>query len=693
MNHNKLGDLHQLANLYDIQTSYYDVFRQKKLVEKETLLAILRAFNVDINSEKEIKNVLLTKCKAIFQKILPPVTVAWNGKLIAKLLLPEKFSHSNIHCHLLLDDSNNITWTYPLSKSEILQKKSFDNNNYVVKSLEYLTNLPLGYHQLNIQIKDSNYSCMVISAPKHAYISKDKQKKWGLFAPIYALRSKANFGAGNLADLNLLMHWVADHDGNLIGTLPIFSQFSQKDFESSPYSPISKLFFNEFYLDIVKIPEFSSNITAQRLYHNKNFQEKIKKLEANSLVDYSKIYSLKRKIIEILSNEFFSNADLERDQEFKLFCKNNPRVIDYANFLAVHEIQGKPWPLWPDKLKSGTIHDGDYQPQTKNYFLYCQWQIQLQIKELANEFTRKNVDLYLDMPLGVHPHGYDVWKNQHLFAHSLQIGSPIDAVFTKGQKWGFPPLIPHLLRETNYQYFIQTLRQIIPYVNLLRLDHVMGLHRLYCIPKDFKASQGAYIHYSAEEFYAIISLESQRYKTEIIGENLGNVPHYVNKKIIKHHLYFMHILQHEISAFKKNLTKIRNESISSLNTHDMPTFAAYVQGLDIISRRKSRFLSKLTAAEEWQRRKTLNPSGKMKLSIRQLKHILQDSLYRLADDPSKYLLINLEDLWLETMPQNIPNSGKTYPNWKKKFKFSFEKWTKNKFLCTTIYNISLIRKK
>ncbi len=121
-------------------------------------------------------------------------------------------------------------------------------------------------------------------------------------------------------------------------------------------------------------------------------------------------------------------------------------------------------------------------------------------------------------------------------------------------------------------------------------------------------------------------------------------------------------------------------------------FTAYVQGLDIISRRKSRFLSKLTAAEEWQRRKTLNPSGKMKLSIHQLKHILQDSLYRLANDPSKYLLINLEDLWLETMPQNVPNSGKTYPNWQKKFKFSFEKWTKNKFLCTTIYNISLIRK-
>jgi 4-alpha-glucanotransferase len=297
------------------------------------------------------------------------------------------------------------------------------------------------------------------------------------------------------------------------------------------------------------------------------------------------------------------------------------------------------------------------------------------------------------MPLGVHPNGYDVWKNQHLFAHSLQIGSPIDAVFTKGQKWGFPPLIPHLLRETNYQYFIQTLRQIIPYVNLLRLDHVMGLHRLYCIPKGFKASQGAYIRYSAEEFYAIISLESQRNKTVIVGENLGNVPHYVNKKIIKHRLYLMHILQYEISAFKKNLKKIRNESISSLNTHDMPTFTAYTQGLDIVSRRKRGFLSKMSADEEWQRRKMLNPSGKMKLPIHQLKHVLQDSLYRLANNPSKYLLINLEDLWLETMPQNIPNSGKTYPNWQKKFKLSFEKWAKNKFLCTTIYNISLLRKK
>ena len=183
----------------------------------------------------------------------------------------------------------------------------------------------------------------------------------------------------------------------------------------------------------------------------------------------------------------------------------------------------------------------DYDPQVKNYHLYAQWQTQLQIKQLADTARKLNIDLYLDMPLGCHPDGYDTWRNKNLFAHDLEIGSPVDATFPNGQNWGFPPLIPHELRESHYQYFIQSLKQVMPYVNILRIDHVMGLHRLYCIPKNFTAKEGAYVRYSAEELYAILSLESHRNQTCIVGENLGTVPQYVNKKLAKHRFYRMYV--------------------------------------------------------------------------------------------------------------------------------------------------------
>ena len=211
----------------------------------------------------------------------------------------------------------------------------------------------------------------------------------------------------------------------------------------------------------------------------------------------------------------------------------------------------------------------------------------------------------------------------------------------------------------------------------------MGLHHLYCIPEGQEAKNGVFIRYPVDELYAILCLESQRHQTCIIGENLGTVPNYVNRALDHHHLYRMNVIQYELKSHQKSIPNTSNYTISSLNTHDMPPFAAFIQGLDIP---KGPSVNK-----EWQRRKLLNPSRK-KLSRIEQKKILLDCLYKLSKSRSQFLLINLEDLWFETRPQNIPISKK-YPNWRRRTKMPFERWREDPFICATIKNIGLLRRR
>ena len=355
----KIEKLHQLAKLYGIQTAYYDVFKQRQWVQPESLLAILKSMNVPIENPHDIKNILHEETQKIWQRLLNSVSVAWNGKLNLSLVIPEKNSRHTVHCHMILEDSNTYTWNYSLNKSSITHENNVDGKTYVVKSLNCPKNLPIGYHHLVVNFLNQTYSCFIISAPHFAYLktNSDKKKCWGLFTPVYALHSQYSLGAGDFSDLHRTLQWLSDHDGNLLGTLPLFSSFLKKPCEPSPYSPVSKLFFNEFYLDIKTIYEFQNCTAAKNLFNSSEFQHKLDLLQKTSLVDYKKIMSLKRQILNLLAIEFFEHGNIQRQLEFKNFCNNHPSLSDYANFRAVHESLEKPWRLWPQNLREGFIHE------------------------------------------------------------------------------------------------------------------------------------------------------------------------------------------------------------------------------------------------------------------------------------------------------------------------------------------------
>src|SRR3990172_6909058 len=224
----------------------------------------------------------------------------------------------------------------------------------------------------------------------------------------------------------------------------------------------------------------------------------------------------------------------------------HPEVEDYARFRATGERQRAPWPSWSRPLCDGVLTEGDYDERARRYHLYVQWVAREQIRVLSEHSRRAGVNLYLDLPLGVHPHSYDVWREREAFVLGVSGGAPPDVVFTQGQDWGFPPLHPEAIREQGYRYVIAYLRHQLQHTTLLRIDHVMGLHRLFWIPKGLEARDGVCVRYPAEELYAIFCLESHRHRASIVGENLGTVPAYVNSAMARHNLHRMYVLQYEL---------------------------------------------------------------------------------------------------------------------------------------------------
>jgi 4-alpha-glucanotransferase len=308
-----------------------------------------------------------------------------------------------------------------------------------------------------------------------------------------------------------------------------------------------------------------------------------------------------------------------------------------------------------------------------------QWIIQDQLQTLSKTAAARGQSLYLDLPLGLNPAGYDIWRNREFFVRGVAGGAPPDPVFTKGQNWGFPPMNPEAMRLNRYQYVIAFLRNHFRYAKLLRVDHVMGLHRLYWIPDGLTGDKGVYVKYPAEELWAILCLESHRYRAGIVGENLGTVPPVVNVAMKRHGIREMYVVQYEIMGNPKKpfLRTPPANSVASLNTHDMPPFQAFLDGTDIDDRLDLGFLNDKAARQERKERAVMR--GKLR-SFRSAIQFLSESM-------ASVVLTNAEDLWQETLPQNVPATNKERPNWRRRIRPSVEQIRKMAGIAEELSNV------
>jgi 4-alpha-glucanotransferase len=415
--------------------------------------------------------------------------------------------------------------------------------------------------------------------------------------------------------------------------------------------------------------------------------------------------ALKRRVLEELAYRFFAHPS-ERLVEYQDFIKKKTDLGLYASFRAVGDRRGEPWQAWPERLREGTLAPADYDEEDRRYYLWTQWAAEQQMAAMAREARKRGPGLYLDLPLGVHGSAFDVWRNPGLFAQGASAGAPPDIFFTKGQNWGFPPLHPERLRESGYHHLIACLRHHLEHAGMLRIDHVMQLHRLFWTPRGMEARDGVYVTYPAEELYAVLSLESHRHQAMIVGENLGTVPPEVYQSMDRHEVLGMYVLQYELQP-GQGVREPPARSAASLNTHDMPTFRSYWGGRDVGVLKELGFFDEEQARAELERRAAIrqglaaelppqdphHPEGPPRSEEATYDAVLRRSLEHLAASPARLVLVNLEDLWREPEPQNVPGTSTERPNWRRKARLSFEEFSEKPEVVETLRRVDELRRR
>lgn len=678
------AELHELARLHGVETVYTDALGRQQEASADSLLQILRALGAPLTHLADVPQALRESRQTLWQRGLEPVALAWDGRPEPLLLrLPERTTAQRAACRLRLEGAEERRWDADLNALPITESARIEGVSFQARALALPEGLPPGYHRLEVEVEGRNYSTFLISAPRRAYGVEDEgnRRTWGVFLPLYAVHSERSWGGGDFTDFRHLLKWVHAHGGGVAATLPLMAAFLDEPFECSPYSPVSRLFWNELYVEVEGLPELAACPEARAILASAEFRREREALRAMPQVDYRRQMALKRRVLAALAHSFFA-ASSERRQAFEDYRIAHPQVEDYAAFRAVGERLRTPWPQWPVPLREGVLHPGDYDEEARRYHLYVQWVAEQQLRHLADEARRGGPGLYLDLPLGVNGQGYDVWRERDAFALAASGGAPPDVVFTKGQDWGFPPLHPQRIREQGYRYVLAYLRRQLAYAGILRIDHMPVFHRLFWIPHGLEARQGVYVRYPAEELYALFSLESHRHKAMLVGEDLGTVPPEVPQSMEQHNVHRMYVIQYEAQPDpKKPLPPVPAGSVAGVNTHDMPPFAAYFEGKDIAEREKLGLLGEQNPEQEREKRQAtrealiafLRREGHLN-EEEDVRPVLHACLKHLASSSAGIVLVNLEDCWLETQPQNVPTTSGECPNWRNKARYALEEW-------------------
>jgi 4-alpha-glucanotransferase len=693
--------LQTVARLYNIQAKYRDGFGQLRTASTDSVLSVLNSLGAPVRSLEDLPNALRERRQSQWQCCIEPVTVAWqNQPLKIKLRLPSRFAQDTVAAEIILENGDRLEGRCEDVRDIAPVFKDVEGARYVVRILRVQASIPLGYHRLHLQVGSLHLQSMLISAPLEAYVPPHPDgKRWGVFCPLYALNSASSWGAGDFTDLATFAGFVGELKGQAVATLPMLASFLDEPFNPSPYAPVSRLFWNEFYLDVTRIPEFAQCPAAQALVNSAEFQRDLDDARAQSLVDYRKCMALKRRVIEELL-KFLLPKTSKRRTSFKKYVTTHPLARDYAAFCAKVERERTVWFHWPPTACAGRLIADDYDESAYQYHLYVQWQCDEQKRHLSDEAKNNGATLYLDFPLGVNRDGYDVWRERELFALSANGGAPPDGLFVKGQNWGFPPFNPEALRRQGYRYYIHCVRHHMALAGMLRIDHVMGLHRAFWVPDGFSATEGLYVHNPAHEYWGILSLESHRHQAQVVGENLGTVPFYVNEAMARHKILGMHVGIFGVNAnAEQALNPAPANTVASLNTHDTATFMSFWTGGDIQDRIALGSLEETQAQPELQYRAAqrdtliafLQSRGLLRDSSTDPAAVLAGWLAFLAHGEEEFLLINLEDLWLETAPQNVPGTWQERPNWQRKARYSLEAIREMKSIETLLKTIGDIR--
>lgn len=661
--------LQELAQRHGVSTDYWDWQGRHVPVRVGTVVAVLAAFGVDASSEEAVQAALKEDEARPWRRMLPPVVVMRQGTAGSVL----------VH----VPHGSPLTVAVRTEAGEVVAARQAEHNvpPYSLDGalvgearFELPAGLPLGYHALHARSGGESAEALLVVAPARLDLPANVSSQlWGLMAQLYAVRSRDSWGVGDFADLAALARWGAELGADFLLINPLHAGEPVPPLEDSPYLPTSRRFLNPLYIRVEDIPETRALAATPEVIVER-LAQRLKEADTDAdLLDRQDTWQAKLDALALVHAGARSKA---RQADLDAFrAREGSSLTQFATWCALveHFGAGAEWPAWaedPESAEVGAL-SVELEPRVR-FFEWLQWVAdqQLAAAQQAAVDAGMAVGIVTDLAVGVHPSGAEVWTLGPALARGVSVGAPPDAFNQVGQDWSQPPWRPDMLAELGYAPYRAVLRTALRHAGGLRIDHVMGLFRLWCIPEGHAADQGAYVRYDHEAMVSILLLEAHRAGAFVVGEDLGVVEPFVRDYLAERGVLGTSILWFEADGSgPRPPESYRELCLASVTTHDLPPTAGYLADEHVRLRDRLGLLTRPVeeelsfAAHEREgflrllRERGLLPDGADEQQTVEALHLL------LARAPSRLLGVSVSDLVGDRRTQNQPGTHREYPNW------------------------------
>ena len=501
--------------------------------------------------------------------------------------------------------------------------------------------LPSGYHDL--RPLDGGPTTRLIVSPRRCHLPDDL-RVWGWAVQLYAARSHDSWGMGDLGDLTRLAAWMEGLGAGVVAVNPLHAAAPALPQQASPYYPTSRRWRNPLFLRVEDVPGAADAGADLDVLAKAG-----RALNEDPRIDRDEIFRLKSEALTLLWARFAG------DPAFDRFCEEHGDALEeFAVFCTIAERHGGGWHDWPAELQrpdSPAVAElARAEADRVAYHRWLQWLVDEQLAAAS-----AHTPVVQDLAIGFDPSGADAWAWQDLLALDASVGAPPDEFNTQGQDWGLPPFVPWKLRASGYEPFIETIRLGLLHAGGLRVDHVMGLFRLFWIPRGLGPQAGAYVRYPASDLLDILAIESERSEAFVVGEDLGTI-----EDDARHQLAERRVLSYRLLWFEdRPPSDFPEQALAAVTTHDLPTIAGAWTGADLEAQRELG----LQPNEDGMRRMRQRLLDTGVADDAPVSEVVRSAHRALADAPSRVLVATLDDaLCVEERP-NMPGTTDQWPNW------------------------------
>jgi 4-alpha-glucanotransferase len=665
--------LRELAADHGVAVEYWDWRNQHVVVPDATLVAVLSALGVEASTPEACAAALAERRTAPWRRVLPPYLVLRRGE------------HRGVDVHVTAGQSVDVWITledgsYHSNLTQLPNNaapREIDGRWVGEASFAVPGDLPLGYHRLHAYSEGERHETSLMVTPRWLGLPEriGDRKLWGLATQLYSVRSRRSWGVGDLTDLADLAVWsAAEHDAGFVLVNPLHAAESMPPMEPSPYLPTSRRFANPLYLRIDRIPEYARLDGPRRAAVDRVGAE----LDNRSpLIDRDAAWTAKRAALELLHR---AGREPGRDIAYRAYCRREgPALADFAAWCALGEVYGADWHAWPEQYRHprsprvaefAAAHESEI-----DFHRWLQWLLDEQLADTQGVARRAGMPLGIvhDLAVGVSPTGADSWSWQDEMARGITVGAPPDAYAQTGQDWNQPPWRPDRLAEHAYAPFRELIATALRHSGGLRVDHVIGLFRLWWIPAGAGPTAGTYVRYDHDAFIGILALEAARAGAVIVGEDLGTVEPWVRDYLRERGILGTSVLWFEFDydggGGPLAPERWREYCLASVTTHDLPPTAGYLAGDHVRLRNDlgllTRSLDEELATDRVEQRAWLD-------AMRERGLLADDAdrdatvlaLHRaLAFTPARLRCLALTDAVGDRRTQNQPGASVGYPNW------------------------------